>query len=100
MEEQCVTDDWVLEALIDDLGDRNRGLPLAVRARDFRQRMAVDEGELRALEQHAAIGPGEAAAALRPVGDDLPDRQLAGERLTLGFEIDAGGEASELMAAR
>ena len=62
--------------------------------------MAVNERELPALEQHAAIGARETAAALRAVGNDLADCKLAGERLALGFEIDAGREAFELVAAR
>jgi len=57
------------------------------------------EGKLPALEEHAAIGIGEAPAALGTVGNDLTDSQLAGERLALGFEVDAGREALELTAA-
>ena len=100
VEEQRVADGRVLEVLVDDLGDRDRRLPLPVVVRHVRQRAAVDEGELAALEQHAAIGRREAAAALGAVGDDLADRELAGERLALRFEIDARGEALELVASR
>jgi len=60
----------------------------------------MNEGKLPTLEQHAAIGGRKAAARIRSVGDDLADRELAGERLALRFEIDAGCEAFELAAAR
>src|SRR6185437_1864314 len=65
---------------------------------DARQRMTVNEGELATLEQDAAIGVGETAPALGAIGDDLSDGELAGQRLTLRFEIDAGREAIELAA--
>src|SRR5437763_10192982 len=61
--------------------------------------MAPNEGELPALEQHAAISRREAPAALRAIGDHLADGELSGKRLALRFEVDAGGEAFELMAA-
>src|SRR6185503_6789867 len=96
MEEQRVADRRILEVLVDNLRDRHRGLPLAVAVRDVRQRAAMEERELAALEQHAAIGRREAPAAVGAVGDHLTDCQLAGERLALGLEINPGGEAFEL----
>ena len=98
--EQCVPNLRLLQAFVDDLGDRDGGLPLAIVASDMRQGMSVDEGELPALEDHAAIGRGEPAARLRAVRDHLRNGQLTRERLALGFEVDAGGETFELMAAR
>src|SRR6185369_7733140 len=56
VEEQGIADFRVLQVLIDDLRDCDGRLPLPARARHGRQRPAVDEGELPALEQHAAIG--------------------------------------------
>ena len=98
VEEQRLADRRILEILVDDLGDRHRSLPLLAVAGDPRPRLAADERELAALEQHPAIGAGEAAAAIGAVGDHLADRQLAGQRLALRFEIDAGGEAFEFAA--
>ena len=72
MEEQRVADDESLRPLVDDLGERDSGLPLAVRVRHGRQRMAVDERELAALEQHAAIGDGEAPPLSARLAITLP----------------------------
>src|SRR5437660_795163 len=88
MEEERVAHGRCLETLVDDLGDRNSGLPLLVGLRDARQRTPVNEGELPALEQHAAVAVGKAPAALRTVGDHLANGELTGKGLTLGFEID------------
>ena len=89
-----------VQLLVDDLGDRHCILPLLAGARDRRHRAAADEGELAALEHHAAIA-GRETAGLGAVGDDVTDGQLAGQRLSLfDFEIDAAGEAFELAAAR
>src|SRR5437868_11032613 len=99
MKEQRVSDRGFLQPLVDDPGDRDGSLPLAVAMRDARQAVAVHERELAALEQHAAVGPGEAPAARGAVGDHPADGKLAGERLALRLEIDSGGEAIELAAA-
>src|SRR3569623_3807932 len=99
MEEERVADRGILKALVDDLGDRDGRLPLAAGVRNARQRAAVHERELAALEQHPAIGRREAAMGLGSIGDHLTHRELAGERLALRFEIDACREALELVAA-
>ena len=61
--------------------------------------MSVDERELPALEEHAAIGAGEAAAALRSVRDHLAHGKLAQKRLSLRLEIHAGRETIEFVGS-
>src|SRR6476620_6262391 len=100
MEEERVADLRFLEVAVDDPGDRHGGLPLAIFVADVRKPAAMDEGELPALEQDAAVGRRKASAALRAVCDHLADRQLPGERLALRFEIDARRKALELAASR
>src|SRR5690242_16905624 len=100
VEEERVADGRILEILVDDLRDRDRRLPLLVRVRYARQRMAMNERELAALEQHSTIGRWETTTAGRAVCDHLPDGELTGEGFALRFEIDSGGEALELMVAR
>ena len=99
MEKQGVSDLRFLEILVDNIRNGDRSLPLPLRMRDVRQRTAMNEGELTALEQHPAIGRRE-AAALGAIGDDLSDCELAGERLTLGLEVDTGCQTLKLPAAR
>jgi hypothetical protein len=83
----------VLQVLVDDLRDGDRVLPLATVALHRRPGAAANEAELPALEQHAAIGRRKAPAAVSAIGDDLADRELADQRLALGFEIDADRQA-------
>src|ERR1700741_2218612 len=100
MKEEGVADRRLLEVLVDDLRDRDGRLPLTVLMVDAWQRMTVDEGKLTALEEHAAVGSGEPAAAFGAVGDHFSNRELARERLALGFKINTGREAFELVVAR
>ena len=100
MEEKRVSNDRVLQTLIDDLGDRDCSLPLPIVMRHVRQRMAVNERELPALEQNAAISGWEPPTAFSAIGDHLPNGELASERLALGLEIDACCKAIELVAPR
>src|SRR5579864_2125136 len=100
MKEECVADRRLLEVPVDDLRDRDSRLPLMVLMPDARQRMTTHEGKLAALEEHSAIGSGEPVAAFGAVGDHLANRELAGKRLALGFKIDSGCEAFELVVAR
>ena len=88
-----------MQLLVDDLGDGDRCLPLPAGARNRRIGFAANEAELAALEEHAAIRRREFFAAIGAIGDHMADRQLAGKRLALRFEIDAGGEAFQLAAA-
>ena len=98
VEEQRLAHRRGMQLLVDDLGDRDRILPVLAGARDVGQRAAANEAELAALEDNAAIARREAARS-GAVGDDVADRELAGEALALGFEIDGAGEAFELAAA-
>ena len=59
--------------------------------------MAVNERELAALEQHATIGGGEAAAALCAIGDHLANGELSRQRFALRLEIDARRQAFEFV---
>src|SRR5207248_7260634 len=86
MEKERVADSRILKPLVNDLGDRDCGLPLPVRMRHAGQRMTVNERKLTALEKYAAIGTREASAAAGPVGDHLAHGKLAGEWFALGFE--------------
>ena len=61
--------------------------------------MAVDERELTALEQDAAIAARKAAVAVGAIGNDPPDGKLAGQRLALGLKIYSRRQALELAAA-
>src|SRR3982750_474374 len=99
VEEQGIADVRFLKVPVDDLGDRNRGLPLPVRMRHGRHVTAVHERELAALEQHAAISAREPPAALRSIGDHLTNGELPCKGFALGLEIDASGEAIELMVS-
>ncbi len=53
------------------------------------------ERELTRLSQHAADRARE-AARIDAIENDVGNGELAGERLALGLEIDAGGQAVEL----
>src|SRR3954462_4754812 len=93
MEEERVADDRLLQVLVDDFCDRDSRLPLPAGVGDVWQRMSVNEGELPALEEHAAISRRETATAAGAVRDYLPDCELSLQRFALGFVIDAGCEA-------
>ena len=99
MEEKRVARHRFLKILVNDLGDRHGGLPLFVRARNTRQLAPVNERELAALEQHAAVRARKPAAARRAIGNHLADCKLTGEWLAFGFEVNAGREALKLAAA-
>src|SRR5205823_12798497 len=83
VEKERIAGNRVLEVLIDDFRDGDGGLPLLVGMLHVRQRVSADERELPALEEHAAIGAGEAAAALRTVRDHPSDGKLPSKRLAL-----------------
>src|SRR4051794_33552031 len=93
VEEQGVAYRRLLQVLIDDLRERNGRLPLPVCTRHRRKPAAVDERELPALKQHAAIARWETPSARGTIRDNLAHSKLAGQRLALRFEIDAGSEA-------
>src|SRR5215217_2781364 len=99
MEEHCLAYGRGAELEIDDLGDRDRFLPILASARNVGQRMVAHEAELAALEDHTAIARREAAGS-GAVGDDVADSQLARQALALGFEVDGAGETFELAASR
>ena len=88
-----------MQVPVDDPGDRHGRLPLAAGTADVGIGTAADEAELAALEEDTAVRGGEALAAVGAIGDHLADRQLAGEGLALGFEINADRQAFELAAA-
>ena len=54
--------------------------------------MVADEGELRGLQHHAAIGLREAAGT-GPRHDHPPNRELSFGHLVAGLEIDRAGKA-------
>ncbi len=84
--------------MVDDLGDRDRILPVLAGAWDMGHRVAADKAELAALIDHTAIAGWE-STRVGPVGNDMADRKLALQALALGFEVDGAGEAFQFAAS-